>query len=192
MRRILFWGSAALTAVVLGLGTALLAVMITGLRGDGGSVGPWVTRDTTGSPDAGPYVRATTAIYALLALNRKETIYYNTVTDSGGKVLSGDCTYRLTGRDLPARWWSITAYGADAHLIENSAHRYSISQTTVERDADGSYVAIVSPRPHERNWLPVKAGRRFELTARFYNPEPGVEKGEGVNALPIILRESCS
>lgn len=189
MKRILFWASALIASLGLGLGSAALAVMISGFGGSGETRGPWVTNAKTGSPDAGLYTRAVTAVYGFLALSRKETTYYNAVMDSAGKVLSGDCTYRLTGRDLPARWWSITAYGADAFLIPNEAHRYSVSQTTIEREADGSYVAVVSARPQPRNWLPVRAGHRFELTARLYNPEAGADAGP---ALPAITRESCS
>jgi hypothetical protein len=189
MKRILFWISALVASLVIGLGSAVLAVRIAGFSGGSENVGPWATNTKTGSPDAGLYTRAATAIYGLLALSRKETAYYNAVTDSAGEVLSGDCTYRLTGRDLPARWWSITAYGPDSHLIENETGRYSFSQTTIEREPDGSYDAVVSARPQPRNWLPVKAGQRFELTARAYNPEPGAG---AASALPVITRESCS
>lgn len=188
MRRILFWASAPIASLVLGLGSAALAVMVAGFGGSGENSGPWVTNAKTGSPDAGPYTRAATAVYGFLALSRKETTYYNAVVDSAGHILSGDCTYRLTGRDLPARWWSITAYGADAFLIPNEAHRYSVSQTTMEREPDGSYVAVVSAKPQQRNWLPVRNGHRFELTTRLYNPEPGADAGA---ALPTITRESC-
>jgi hypothetical protein len=188
-RRIWFWVSALIASLMIGLGSAALAVRLSGFS-VGTAIGPWVTNSATGSTEADLYTRATTAVYGLLALSRKETAYYNAVTDSAGALLSGDCTYRLAGRDLPARWWSITAYGSDSYLIANPTNRYSITQTGVEREADGSYVMVVSAKPQPRNWLPVKAGERFELTARAYNPRADFEVAAAA-ALPAIVKEGC-
>jgi hypothetical protein len=189
MKRILFWVSALIASLVFGLGSAALAVMVAGFVGGGEKSGPWVTNAKAGSPDAGLYTRASTAVFGFLALSRKETTYYNAVLDSAGDTLSGDCTYILAGRDLPARWWSVTAYGADSFLIPNETQRYSVSQTTVEREPDGSYLMIVSAKPRPRNWLPVLSGHRFELTARLYNPDASANVGA---VPPAIIKVGCS
>jgi hypothetical protein len=135
--------------------------------------------------------RARIAVAALFALDRRETVYYPAATDAQGTALTGDCSYRLEGRDLAARWWSITAYGADNYLIGNEANVYSLSKSTVQRAADGHYIMRVSARKQELNWLPVKAGASFDLTVRLYNPEPSVYERPASVDLPRIVRESC-
>ena len=97
---------------------------------------------------ASPYLRAYVAVHGLLALGREETIYYTATNDSEGQTLDGNCSYRVEGRDLPARWWGITAYGADDFLIPNPADRYSVSMNSVARRADGTFaVSCQKSRP---------------------------------------------
>ncbi|MFZ2466787.1 MAG: DUF1214 domain-containing protein [Parvibaculum sedimenti] len=137
------------------------------------------------------YTRARVALYGLLALDRKETMYYTASTDDAGKPLSGDCTYVVEGKDLAARWWSVTAYGPDSFLIPNEANVYSFAKTTVKREADGHYIVRVSADRQEGNWLPVKRGQSFDMTARFYNPDAEVSAAPASAELPRITKESC-
>lgn len=126
-----------------------------------------------------------------MALSKKETLYWVAFTDDQGETLSGSCDYVVRGTDLPARWWSITAYGSDSHLIPNTSGRYSFAKTTVEREPDGSFVIHVSSREHAHNWLPVAQGRRFDLTARLYNPDRSVFDDPEGTKLPSIIRGAC-
>ena len=96
----------------------------------------------------------------------------------------------IEGRGPPARWWSITAYGADDFLIPNPADRYSVSMNSVARRADGSFAATASKAQAEANWIPVTAGR-FELMIRLYNPQPDVAADPGHLALPTIKKVAC-
>jgi hypothetical protein len=137
------------------------------------------------------YTRARVARYGLLALDKKETIYYIANTDSAGEPLSGSCTYVLKGNDLAARWWSVTAYGPDSYLIANEANVFSFAKSTVKHQADGGYIVRVSADRQEGDWLPVKAGEPFDLTARFYNPDPAVSAAPQTASLPTIVKESC-
>jgi hypothetical protein len=184
MRALLFWGSALLLSMLLGLGATVAWLWGSGFGG-GITVGPWQTSLATGGVDADAWTRA------LLALNRSETMYYTATHDSEGARLSGDCDYRLEGQDLAARWWSITAYGADSYLIRNRQERYSFSQTSVRREPDGGFVIHLSERETQGNWLPVKAGAPFELTARFYNPAQSVQEQPAAVQLPLIVRGEC-
>jgi len=129
-------------------------------------------------------------VHGLLALNRNETIYYNAARDSQGNSLAGNCIYRIIGRDPDARWWSITAYGADEYLIANRAHRYSVSKDSIVRRGDGTFVAIASRGQAGANWIPVGDGR-FSLTLRLYNPGAAVRENPGGVNLPSIARTSC-
>jgi hypothetical protein len=181
--------------LVLALGTVLglaatWASVIRGTMGGNVSDGPWGTSLYIGSSEGGPYLRARIAVHGLLALSRQETVYYSAARDSDGNVLDGNCSYRIEGRDPPARWWSITAYGADDFLIPNAAERYSISMNSVTRRADGTFVVTLSKQQAESNWIPV-AGTRFDVTIRLYNPESTVIADPAHVGLPTIRKASC-
>ncbi|MBL6938796.1 MAG: DUF1214 domain-containing protein [Alphaproteobacteria bacterium] len=183
-----------LGVLVIGVVLGLAATWATVIRGGwGGAVsdGPWKTSLTVGSSEGGMYQRASVAVHGLLALNRSETIYYTANTDSAGEPLRADahCPYRIDGRDLPARWWSITAYGADDYLIPNAAGRYSVTKNSVIQRNRDSFVANVSVDPSPENWIPVTKGP-FSLSIRLYNPDPKVAADPAHIALPTIT-SSC-
>ncbi len=175
--------------IALGL-AATWAIVIRVSKSGGIHDGPWRTSLLAGSSEGDPYLRAYVAVHGLLALSRKETVYYNASDDSEGHALDGNCTYRIVGHDPPARWWSITAYGTDDFLIPNPADRYSVSMNSVMRQTDGSFVVTVSKKNAETNWIPVAAGR-FDLTIRLYNPQATVAAHPGDVALPTIEKAAC-
>ncbi len=175
---------------LLGLGATWLAV-VRGTWGGAVSDGPWKTSLTTGSRDAGMYQRAAVAVHGLLALNRSETIYYTAGADSDGAALSGACVYRIDGRDPPARWWSITAYGADDYLIPNRAGLYSVSRNSVARGDDGRFAVRVSKDAAGANAIPVADGA-FSLTLRLYNPDAKVVADPAHVGLPAIRKVRCA
>jgi hypothetical protein len=184
-------------AAVLAIGTVLglAATWLLIFRGGGlrGAVrnGPWTTSLTVGSSGSDIYTRAVVAVHGLLALNRSETIYYAAHADSDGNNFDGRCTYLIAGRDPPARWWSITAYAADDYLIPNPAKRYSVSRTSVTRNAHGEFVATVSRKPFPKDWIALQNGR-FNLTLRLYNPAASVAADPPHAALPTLKKVSCS
>ena len=182
------WAAAIFFGAAFGLGTAFLSV--TGGRGEL-HAGVWATSLVYGSTEADIYTRARVALFGLLALSREQTVYYTAARDGAGAALSGDCTYVVTGRDFDARWWSITAYGPDSYLIANGEGVYSYSKTTVAREPNGRFVIRVSADEQPGNWLPVRRGARFDMTARLYNPDAAViEDPEGV-LLPTVVKEGC-
>lgn len=168
---------AAVIGIVLGLLLTFWAVRGGGMGGDA-RIGPWSTSTATGSAEAGPLLRATVALRGLLALTAREAVYLNAATDSAGRPLDGGCSYRLAGAAPAARWWSLTAYGADGYLIETPASRYSVGSA-------GSAAIDTTVGPDGR--ITTLAGQPFELTLRAYNPEPSLLGGE----MPVITRLSC-
>lgn len=190
MKTFLYWSGVVLVATVLGLG-ALAVTMRAGLGEGTVRVGPWSTNLSVGGVEADATTRARVALFGLLALDKKETIYFTALTDDAGERLSGSCTYVLKGNDLAARWWSVTAYGDDSFLIRNDANIYSFSKPSVKREADGSYVVRVSPVPQKGNWVPVQSGKTFDMTARFYNPDPAAVENPAAVKLPSITKEGC-
>jgi hypothetical protein len=181
-------------ALVAGIALGLFATWATVFRAAGPNAlsdGPWQTSLATGSARSDLYTRAKVAIHGLLALNRSETIYYTAYADSSGTPLDGACAYDIVGHDPDARWWSITAYGADDFLIPNPVDRYSISKNSVLRGDDGSFSATVGSAAHVQNWIPT-ARAPFSLTLRLYNPGTSVQSEPGTAALPVIVKDSCS
>ena len=121
-------------SLVAGIGSAWWSVR-SGMERGGVENGPWSTNENIGSTAAGAYLRAGIAVGGLLALNRSETIYYTAVHDSDGAPLDSSCVYAVEGTDPAARWWSVTAYGADHFLIPNPRKRYAVGRTDVVRAA---------------------------------------------------------
>jgi hypothetical protein len=182
-----------LAVLIIGALLGVVATYFSVVRpvlGGGISDGAWNTSLATGSAESGPYQRASVALHGLLALNRSETIYYTARGDDDGNTLSGNCIYRIVGHDPDARWWSITAYGADDFLIPNRANRYSISKNSVNRRDDGSFVAMAAKGRAGANWIPVGDGN-FSLTLRLYNPGTSVLANPAGAALPSIRKASC-
>jgi len=186
--------AAFVVALILGAGSAILLIRSGGLGGDV-AVGPWETDLTIGSTQADPYTRARVAVAGLLALNRSETIYFTAHRDDAGDKLRISCSYKITGFDPPARWWSITLYGEDHYLIPNPQNRYSVGGETVQRNEDGSFVIHVGPEERDTNWIPTGDGQNgdtFTLTLRLYNPDDKAARDPAGISLPQIAKEACA
>lgn len=153
--------------------------------------GPWRTSLLAGNPRADVYTRAAVARSGLLALNNSEAIYFVATTDSQGKPLKGACNYVLTGGALPARWWSVTAYGSDYFLIENPKDRYSFTGRELLEDNNGRFLLSVSALRKPEPWLPVGERGRFSLLLRLYDPDPELVARPGAASLPAIDQEGC-
>ncbi|MBI1212881.1 MAG: DUF1214 domain-containing protein [Alphaproteobacteria bacterium] len=184
------FGSIAI-AIVLGLCSAYLGAFWV-LAGDAQvQNGAWQTNLLIGSETADPYLRTYVALTGLLALNKSETIYYQTDRDSAGQPFDGRCSYRIDGNDPDARWWSITVYGTDHFLLPNASRRYSVNKNNVLRSADGSFSIRLSTTPEEGNWIATSEDG-FELTLRLYNPGESVRERPDAVPLPSITKEACS
>jgi len=187
--------AALVAALVIGLGSAWWSINA-GL-GSALQNGAWSTDPAIGSEAAGPYARAAVARAGLLALNKSETVYFTASVDDAGTPLSTNCSYRLDGKPLATRWWSITAYGSDHYLIPNTANRYSQAMNTVTRTPDNGFTIHVSPDGSGTNGIPTGfagpgEGAAFSLTLRLYNPDEDTYSNlEGI-VLPTVTKEGCS
>jgi hypothetical protein len=169
MRRTVYALTMLLAGLLLGVGSAWYA--IAGGAGTVEAYGPWEINPLVGSAAAGPWDRARVARHALLGLTREEAVYYVASRDSDGRSLSAEATYRISGGGIPARWWSITAYGPDYFLIPNEPGRYSFNSETVTRGDDGRFALLVGRTPQAGDWLPLGEAQRFDLLLRLYLPE---------------------
>ncbi|RED15259.1 DUF1214 domain-containing protein [Parasphingopyxis lamellibrachiae] len=171
-------------ALILGIAIGLGAVwwsLRAGIDAFDIRSGPWVTSQNFGSAEASDRERAIVAVRGLMALTASEAIYLNAAIDSEGRALDGGCRYRISGPPLPARWWSVTAYGTDSHLIPNATHAYSAGGDGAE-----PILAMVGPEASAADVV-TRAGEAFELTIRAYGPGDGLVEGP----LPEIERLSC-
>ncbi len=175
---------------VIGIGSAVAAFDIVANRLSINN-GPWQTSLAVGSQQADPYTRTSIAIHYLLALNQSEVIYYNAYKDDNGDPLRSDCTYRIEGKTLETRWWSITAYGTDDFLIPNELNRYSYNMDNVKYDADNNFVIYLSKTPKTGDWLPLGDQKTFSLSLRLYNPGQLIRDHPDIVELPHIIKEGC-
>lgn len=197
MKLALKLGAALLISLLLGLGSVYWILEKAEFSGGGDiAVGPWSTNDQIGNVDAAPYTRAVIARRGLLALNKRETVYFNAEADSSGSPLLSNCSYTVTGVPLPTRWWSITLYGADHYLIDNPQGVFSQAKNTVERSAQEGYVIQVSSEPEGPNGIPTGyssgEGARFSLTLRLYNLDEKAAEDLSALILPTIEKGVCT
>lgn len=190
MRSVLKYLLIFIVALVVGIGTAWWALT--------GTInlmtiknGPWRVNLNIGTSQTGMYLKAGVARVGLFALNKSEAVYLVALEDSGGQPLSSNCDYRIVGRDFDARWWSITVYGEDFHLIANEKNRYSYFGGAVARNEKNEWTVKLSSRPQEGNWLPTGNNKQLVLNLRLYRPGESVYRNPDTIELPRIVKEEC-
>jgi hypothetical protein len=191
LRQVLAWAAAIIAGIVLGAASAWATLELGG-QSFGEHYGVWTHNRATGSTAAGPYTRAIIAREGLLALSAREALYFNLAEDQDGRPLSESCVYELSGRELPARWWSVTLYADDDFLVQNGDHAHSIDASRVRPGPGRVWRARVAPvRGDAAYWLSSRAARRdFSLTLRLYNPQRDFRAS--AEMLPVLTRLSCA
>jgi hypothetical protein len=189
-RRVVAWVATVTAGALLGIGSAWL--WITRTDPAGMRVGPWLVNLEAGSSDASMYTRARIALKALLALDRRETLYYVADRDDAGRPLRSRCRYLISGSIPSARWWSVTAYADDIFLFPDAEQRYSVSGENPTLNTVGRFSAVTGPEtPVSRAlaWIPTPGDRGLILTLRLYNPGPALQADPGALAVPSIQRQ---
>jgi hypothetical protein len=104
--------------------------------------------------------------------------YLVAINDKSGKPFDGSATYRLTvPPKVPVQlYWSVTVYDRVTHALIRDQKWPSRASTSpgLQKNADGSVDLFFGPKPpggKESNWVPTRAGRGWEIMARFYGPE---------------------
>jgi hypothetical protein len=148
-----------------------------------------------GSADASMLLRAQVALSGLLALPAKEAMYFTAKTDSAGRSLDGRCTYELTVPNIPARWWSVTAYEREGWLIRNPEGQYSASSGQFTQAAK-KMIAVgpvppVGPVPWTGGFISTGGVTGFDLTLRVYHPAADLLAHPETAKLPLIERAIC-
>ena len=151
----------------------------------------WSGDPAIGSSDSDPYTRARIARTGLLALSRKEAIYFFRDRDDAGERLREGCRYRMSGGPLPARWWSVTLYAADDYLAVNEDKAASISSEIGGLDDSAWTVPIGTEDDLSPPGMSSRNAGEFSLTLRLYNPDQrAVADASGI-PFPKVDRISC-
>lgn len=190
MRSGLRYGLMLIVGLALGVGVAVLQLRQS-FAADGVSNGPWRTGNKVGTADASVATRASVALRGLLALPEREAIYFNAAEDSYGRKLTGQCSYRVTGGALDARWWSLTLYDAKGYLISNPASRYSLGSAVLSPVEAARWQIDISRTKSGQHWIAMPDQQPFELTLRAYHPSAELLRRRGSVQLPRIERGEC-
>ncbi|WP_230959491.1 DUF1214 domain-containing protein [Erythrobacter donghaensis] len=154
-------------------------------------VGGWRSDFAVGSKAADPYTRARVARHGLLALAKTEAVYFTRATDDTGAPLREACSYRLSGGQMPAGWWSVTLYDRQSMLPANTDGALSID---AERAGGGAWSAVIAPaRPADDGlWISSRGAGSFDLTLRLYMPSAALLSAPDTALTPPrIERISC-
>lgn len=180
---------AIVLAVTLGLASAAVAI---NQRANAGaaSFGPWVARTGEAAGQADPYARAAAAATVDLPLGTAEGLAFVAAEDSERRTLDAGCSYTITGRALPARLWTLTAYDGAGLLMSNPSQRNGFHSRNLVRAPDGSFVIAVAASPQPGNWLPV-SGDGLLLVLRLYDTPLTTGLAPDDLALPAIERGDC-
>lgn len=184
-----------LIAAIVGLGAGVGGAAYTvrsGALGSGMSIGPWRTGTDFGTAEANARTRAVIALSGLLALPAREARYYTAATDDSGAPLDGRCTYRVTGGELPGRWWSLTLYDDAGYLVPNVAGVFSVASAALASAERAAWTITVAPDRQPGHWLPTGGIERFDLTLRTYLPPGAGRTTPPREVLPRIAKESCA
>lgn len=151
--------------------------------------GSWAHNANIGATDTDPYVKASVALHGLLALNKSEAIYFVAAEDHTGAPLKGGCTYKVTGKPIAARWWTLTAYGADDFLIPGAEGHFAVS---IHELGEGEFSFPIAPALATGSvGLATAEAKHFTLLLRAYNPSPSLLNDPAGADLPVIQKESC-
>lgn len=154
----------------------------------------WLYSDKIGAASASGVERAKVAIAGPLGLSSEEAVYFIALADNQGRPLSSTCDYRVTGRPIDTRWWSLTLYDSQTqHYVPNPINRSSWNNVAIPRTEDGGWGISISQTPKDHTWLPSQAseGRSFELNLRIYNPSDETRARLPNIDLPDVERTSC-
>lgn len=173
-------------AVLLGLASTWYVLKRVGI--DGVTAGAWRADLLAGSADAGPYTRARIAVNAVLALDRRETIYFLAVTDDNGEPLRAECRYALSGSAPNSSWWSITAYAGDNFLFPVESHRYSVSGNSLNVAVGEPFSATIGLTSGNAPVSDIETTGQGELrlTLRLYKPDATLQRDPASLQAPRI------
>jgi hypothetical protein len=178
-------------AAMVGLGATWL-VVTRGMALGGVTIGAWNARPKSGTPDIDPYARAIMARTGELPLASGDGVSFLARQDDNGRTLDGRCDVTVSGTTPPARYWTLTLYDLDGHVVPNAVGRFGFTSHELVRRPDGSFEIVIAPRARPGNWLPSGEAARYLLAIRLYDTPVGVAGRSGRETpMPAIAVGAC-
>ena len=184
-----------LASAVIGVGLGLASVYVS-VSPDAGfaaiSSGAWTTAPRRGAMDADPYARASVSRYADLPITIAEGLSFLARRDDDGASFDARCDYRLVGKPMAARAWTLTLLAADGRPVQTEDARRNYTSHEVLHAEDGAFEIAVAAQARPGNWLAAPQSGSFELMLRLYETSIGANPGAIAAAgLPKIAKGAC-
>lgn len=156
------------------------------------TIGAWTARPRTGTSDVDPYSRATITRNGELPVGTGDGIAFTATRDDRNRLLDGRCDVVVSGITPAARFWTLTLYDRNGHLVANTLQRYGFTSQEIVRGSDGSFEIRVASRSRAGNWLPTGGIERYALMLRLYDTPVGVATRTQRDApMPAVKTVGC-
>jgi hypothetical protein len=180
-----------LVAAAVGLGGTWMA-LTNGIAFGAIKIGAWTARPRTGTADIDPYARAIFARSGALPVGTGDGVAFVAMADDSGHPLDGRCDVVLRGTTPQARFFTLTLYDSDGHLVATSLQRSGFTSYELVRMSDGAIAVTIAPRARAGNWLATGGVERYTLVLRLYDTPVGIATRAGREApMPALVTESC-
>ena len=157
----------------------------------------WRVLPSPGDANRDIYTRAFVSQYGTFALAKPEAAYFSASIDIEENLLSGNCSYKLTGEDIEAKWWAITLYDKDGFLTQNNEKLYSFNSENIDFNFEGGFEIYFAndntfiAKLNNKNWLRSPEKENFSISMRIYLPgEEFFSNLKRIN-LPIVEKIRC-
>ena len=157
------------------------------------TIGAWTARPRSGTVDIDPYSRAAIVRSGELPLGAGDGVAFTATADDNGKPLDGSCDVIVSGVTPAARFWTLTLYDLNGHVVPNPLERYAFTSQELVRRSNGAFDIRIAARARAGNWLPSSGVARYNLVLRLYDTPVGVATRARRDApMPAISTESCT
>ena len=178
-------------AAAIGLGMTWMA-LTQGIAYGGISIGAWTAWPKNGTSGIDPYARAIVARTGELPVGSGDGVAFYARGDDTGQALDGRCDVLLSGMTPQARFWTLTLYDLEGHLVANSVRRQGFTSQEIIRKSDGSFDIMVGPRVRPGNWLPTGGAERYQLVLRLYDTPIGIAtRSSSEVPMPTLRKGQC-
>jgi hypothetical protein len=180
-------------AIAFGGGIALTRYATGYFSGFGAiEMGAWQAFPKAQTSQADPYAKNHRARTGILLLGSVEGLTFYATHDDAGEAFNPGCTYAISGKIPPARFWTLTT-GTPENLPNAALPGLpsALNSQTVLYGRDGSVNFDVSSRAQPGNWLAVSPSRRFTLILTLFDTPVAGNSGLIELSMPSIVRTSC-
>lgn len=139
----------------------------------------WKTHFGVGRKDTNRIEKAAIARVGLGGNSSDETVYWNAFTDSNGQDLNTEFEYMIVlQNEIPINYdnygfWSITAYGHDKFLMENTNRKYLARNSDFSKGVFPQTIYLSNKKTIRKDGLLIPLSdkkQKFSLALRCYRP----------------------